>query len=348
MNTMSNRRWPGRIAGCLGAVLVMSLVIALGTRTGTGRGRSIEAEPIAGNCLSVPVIFSDGITLPLRGDEVPVFDGAFVLDEFGTAWFLQQDPLNEWQAGNVDAVAAELGPIAINMVDWGDNLEARDWTERDRVRVELVLWKFLDEVPVELDSFVMAYLDGEGPDEMWGTNTQTFPSPDATVYSGCARLVIQKLIEPDDGSEPIVLWDPVLRQWVLDAEAPVYSSAVYEGGDEGPTAAYSAEINVGGKVIYGYNWNVRNVSSGPGLYRLTFALDDLADGAPVALNTFFTEDTFVKVSEEEEAIAEEEPDEGDTGGGVGYIDVENNLTYIDVRIIAKGTGHGGGGGGPRR
>ena len=101
---------------------------------------------------------------------------------------------------------------------------------------------------------------------------------------------------------------------------------------------YSAEINVGGKVIYGYNWAVRHVNTGPGPYRITFSLDSLPD-----LNTYFTPMTYVKPSDE--VVTESDDDGGDTGGGVAYIDVENNLTYIDINIVPKETG-GGGGGGP--
>jgi len=270
-----------------------------------------------------------------------LFDGAFVTIG-GTDWYLQQDLFNEWQADNLSLVPGIDDPLDVSYIDWGDNLEARSWTERDRVRVEVVLWRdlLLDYPEYSgMLGYEMSYLYGEGPNEMWGTNTNTYAAELANVYSGYARLTIQKL----DEDATYLEWDPVNTQWIGDANDPVYNSAVYEGGGEGPTDAYSAEINVGGKVIYGFNWNVRTTSDGPGVYRLTFSFD----GVP-GLNTFFTSDTEVLLPAEEEVAAEE----GDTGGGVAYIDPANNLSYIDVTIIPKTTGKGGGGnngggGGPK-
>ena len=48
---------------------------------------------------------------------------------------------------------------------------------------------------------------------------------------------------------------------------PIFNKAVYEALD-GP-GFYSAEINVKGKVIYGYTWKVRTLNQGTGYYRLT-------------------------------------------------------------------------------
>jgi hypothetical protein len=56
---------------------------------------------------------------------------------------------------------------------------------------------------------------------------------------------------------------------------------------------------------------------------------------PVVLNTFFDAYTQVQEPAEEEALeAEEEPG----GGAVGVIDVVNNLTYMDVRILERSGG----------
>ena len=48
---------------------------------------------------------------------------------------------------------------------------------------------------------------------------------------------------------------------------------------------YSAEINVKGKVIYGYNWNTRVLSDGPGYYRITFSMDGNGNDKEIQLNT---------------------------------------------------------------
>ncbi|MCJ7618280.1 MAG: hypothetical protein MUO43_17265, partial [Desulfobacterales bacterium] len=122
---------------------------------------------------------------------------------------------------------------------------------------------------------------------------------------------------------------------------------------------YSAEINVGGKVIYGYNWVVRDIDEAPGFYRLTFSLDSV--NCPVVpLNTFFTNGTtsiveLEVVEEEEEEEEEEETSDGNNNGddnepndgedsnnpgnlipgGIAKIDFINNLSYMDVQILKK-------------
>jgi hypothetical protein len=79
-----------------------------------------------------------------------------------------------------------------------------------------------------------------------------------------------------------------------------FDKAVYESfGVDGP-GGYSAEINVGGKVLFGYVWNLKNVVMDGGLtkdgyWRITFSLDagsgvslDALGGAGPALNATLT------------------------------------------------------------
>jgi hypothetical protein len=127
----------------------------------------------------------------------------------------------------------------------------------------------------------------------------------------------------------------------------LFNGSVHEGGD-GP-GYYSAEINVKGKIIFGYTWNVRNLNEGAGHYRITFSLDEVCGTA--ALNTFFVDGitTIMEPAEEEEpaittsgviTVADEG---GDTGGGTGVLDFINNLTYMDIAILEREGGGGGGG-----
>jgi len=93
------------------------------------------------------------------------------------------------------------------------------------------------------------------------------------------------------------------------------------------------------------------MNEGTGSYRITFSFD--SEGGPVALNTFFDELTEILVPIEEESVSkivltangdtESEDGEG-SRGGTGIIDIANNLTYMDIRIV-EGHGEGGGGGG---
>ncbi len=111
----------------------------------------------------------------------------------------------------------------------------------------------------------------------------------ATVYSHNARFTIQKINVSDlaalDGN---LEWNQVTNSWegIDGAEdlinEPLYNMAVHQAGD-GP-GYYNAEINVKGKIIYGYTWKVRNMNEGDGYYRLTFSFDN--DG-PGSIEYFF-------------------------------------------------------------
>jgi hypothetical protein len=259
----------------------------------------------------------------------------------------QQQAESTWQAKS----SIPDGPVNVSWVDWGDNLEAVDWYTKSKVRVETVLFLDLGSPMVE---YQMKHLGGLGKDEMWGVVeaagqpgvpmevTYGDVAPQATVYSNAARLTIQKLnVERDDPALESLTWNEDTTQWEgADlVNAPLFSGTVSEGGD-GP-GYYSAEINVKGKVIYGYNWDVRDPSfnEGPGDYRLTFSLDTSYEG----LNTFFTDGiTEILVPAEEELLiaAAEDDDGGEspTGGGTAQLNFEHNLTYIDVRIKDRGQG----------
>jgi len=335
-----------------------------GGGNGSGGGGGGGGEHF-GNNLSNPAIWSDGVAKDLRGIfGDPVFDGE-LLTVADVDWYLQQDQHNEWQAETLDAMAAGITPFSVDQIDWGDNLEARDWPASSQVRVETVLYS----APADaMTGFEMGYLFGEGSTEMWGANGFTYrtdaadaasdprKSAVATVYSRCARLTIQKLIGTRE-NPGLLAWDPQLGQWTGDVEEPDFNRGVWEAG-EGP-GGYSAEINVRGRLIYGYNWRVAQLHpvDTAGDYRLTFSVDGLGpDPTPahcdVALNTDLSAATLL-------------PGGGEGQGGVPAIDALNNLTYIDVRILpgdggssgssgngdggcqgdGSGGGHGGAGGG---
>ena len=313
-----------------------------GGGNGSGGGGGGGGEHF-GNNLSNPAIWSDGVAKDLRGIfGDPVFDGE-LLTVADVDWYLQQDQHNEWQAETLDAMAAGITPFSVDQIDWGDNLEARDWPASSQVRVETVLYS----APADaMTGFEMGYLFGEGSTEMWGASGFTYrtdaadaasdprKSAIATVYSRCARLTIQKLIGTRE-NPGLLAWDPQLGQWTGDVEEPDFNRGVWEAG-EGP-GGYSAEINVRGRLIYGYNWRVAQLHpvDTAGDYRLTFSVDGLGpDPTPahcdVALNTDLSAATLL-------------PGGGEGRGAVPAIDALNNLTYIDVRILPGDGGSSGGG-----
>jgi len=356
----------------------------------------------AGNNLSFPVIWSEGVPKDLRGEYATYDlqgamwywwgtdadgnpescladpdDSYFCDDEImgtvGTAApcedrtdvdcmavFQQQDTLNLWQAYSEDWSGS---PVDVTWIDWGDNLESVDWYTRSKVRIEVVLTKDLDLESTPMLQYGMRHLSGWGIDELWGLATDGvvwgdesnpdqaiyYTTPEfldgyqATIYSACARLTIQRLLTPrEETNEENLRWNSEVGEWEDNDDNDdnvepeyilpgVFNGAVWEDLD-GP-AYYSAEINVKGKIIYGYTWDVKNLNDGAGDYRITFSLD--GPNCPQKLNTFFTEgytQIQMPVEEAEEALeAEEEPD----GGATAKIDPELNLTYIDVRISER-------------
>jgi uncharacterized membrane protein YgcG len=157
-------------------------------------------------------------------------------------------------------------------------------------------------------------------------------------------LTIQKLNVAHDSITPESLtWIPNEGWSEVDPEVdlvndPIFNQSVYEAGD-GP-GFYNAEVNVKGKVIYGYTWAVRHLNEDAGDYRITFSFDN--EGGVVSLNTFFDDLTEIYLPVEEEVSTESEDAEGNRGG-MGIIDIENNLTYMDITIKEGGGGQGGGG-----
>ncbi|WP_119439084.1 hypothetical protein [Maribellus luteus] len=275
--------------------------------------------------------------------------------------YLQKDPKNLWQAGSDNWDAS---PVDIHWVDWGDNLESVDWYTRSQVRTEVVLFEDLTEPMLE---YQMRHTDGWGIDEVHGLATDLNGVPllgegtRSTVYSHCARLTIQKILVAEDS--PLLdslIWVPG-EGWIEPNDTigdiigdHIFNGSVHEGGD-GP-GFYSAEINVKGRIIYGYTWNVRQLNDDTpvdgslirtpaGVYRITFSFDE---NSGTKLNTFFTEGvTQILIPLEEAVEAEimlaESEESGDEGGGTAVMDYENNLTYIDVTILERGGGENKGG-----
>jgi len=384
----------------------VALVAKKGKGGGGGGGGHTE---VAGNNLSFPVLWAEGVTKAVPTCETPILEGEWwywwgmegidpnivplscapdpddesLCDDglVGQATgafpglgyepdlvraYLQKDPYNCWMAGSEEVSSS---PLNVHWIDWGDNLESVDWYTRSQVRTEVVLFQDLS---TPMTEYQMRHTSGWGIDEVHGMATDLPPEgvdpeplmgdgTSATVYSHCARLTIQKLLVPrTDPALDCLGWVPGEGWTESDLCLPdvnlinehIFNGSVHEGGD-GP-GYYSAEINVKGRIIYGYTWNVRQlhddtpidgtgIPSAAGDYRITFSFDTVCGTVP--LNTFFTEgvtNIIVPLEEELEAAAAEEGSDGtDTGGGIGVLDFGNNLTYIDVRILERGGGKGG-------
>lgn len=141
---------------------------------------------------------------------------------------------------------------------------------------------------------------------------------EAAVYSRCARLIIQRLI-----GQPT--WNPSLGQWD-NASAPVVNVAAYKD-------TYKAEINSGGGIVYGYNWNAKSVAAGT--YRLTFVLDGNDEQGPACTTPLATR--LVRGTTQLVNVGESNPAQIVYAGEGGLGD-EGGLAYVDIKLTAKGGG----------
>ena len=384
--------------------------VTLAAKGGGGGGKPNPS--LAGNNLSYPVVWAEGVSKALPGSPgmTPILDGVWWY-QWGTNGVdpdvtpascppdpdeadpllnpdglplcddlvagavdlglvagqptadnpLPLDPLNTWQAISWPQPfgTRPAGPGVVDLIDWGDNLESVDWYTRSQVRTEVVLFEDMAAGDTELHGwpqlpeYEMRHVSGWGIDEVHGLAAdppglaRQGPGTRGTVYSFCARLTIQKLnVEREAEELADLIWVPT-QGWTEPEgyeddliNPPIFNLPVHEGGD-GP-GYYSAEINVKGRVIFGYTWNVRKLNEGAGDYRVTFSFDEVCGAT--TLNTYFVEGVtqiLVPLEEVTTAIAAEEGEEPG-GGAEGVLVPEANLTYMDVRILERGGGGGGG------
>lgn len=178
---------------------------------------------------------------------------------------------------------------------------------------------------------------------------------EATVYSNCGRLIIQRLPSPsnsangampasagatdrEDPREPeladVLTWDSDLAGGVAngenggywaDAEPPIVDIAVWRG-------QYTGEINAGGSLIMGYNWNTKFIVKNS-TYRLTYVLMGGADASGPCYsirNAVFDDNTkVVNQGEVHPAVVIPESTLGGTQG-------EGGAVYVEVLLGAGG------------
>jgi hypothetical protein len=226
-----------------------------------------------GNNLSVPTVFAEGHGItglptaqdtglrPLAGEAnptLPYFDPNHVYFKNGVAYYPQQTPCT-WRADWADGDAAGEHVV----VNWSDNLLNTSWTASSVIRVETAMYKLPQDT---VTGYTMGHLYGSGTTEMWGADATTYLSNFRSVYSITPRLKIEKISGP--GGVPI-------------PGAPCgFNGAIYERfGLDGP-GGYSAEVNVSGNLIFGFNWQLNQCSGTTqekqGWWRLTFSLDPVA------------------------------------------------------------------------
>ena len=271
-------------------------------RAGGGGGGGGEPTGSFGNNLSFPVVFADGYgiagakisgTWPGIGPfaTLPTFDyntglrplstevlQAFPYYDAGTAvaisgvTYYPQATASTWQAEWRNNAAGD--PLEV-IVDWGDALLSKSYTASSLVRIETVLKQdaTIAGVTDTMTAYKMVLLSGSRTTELQGTDKSTYASATRNVFAINARLKIEKI--STDGSPDVVIVDKAVYEG--------FGTTTEEGGGSGGSGggmtsskAYGAELNVGGLVVYGYNFSLSSVTGVPnktGQYRITFSLD---------------------------------------------------------------------------
>jgi len=226
--------------------------------------------------------------------------------------------------------------------------------------------------------FQMWHVSGQGITEHWGVRSSdsdaavsfNYDSPFQIINTTNARLNLTKMAaggalcsQPggNPGDEP-----PDVGAW--DSE-----NATWGGTCTWLDEPFTVETSVGGKYVYGFNWRMKNVDISThcpgwvktGFWRLTFyAPDDvmftlhteedpILNVAPPSVPAVERElpravfNTALAPAPDpvEEAESDEEDPDADDRLYRPVVDPVNNLTYLDICVVAKSQGGGGGKGG---
>lgn len=140
----------------------------------------------------------------------------------------------------------------------------------------------------------------------------------AAVYTLSAHFKIEQYsADPRNGGVPVKV---------------LYESSIADGmWVDGPSDAYTAEVNELGLLLYGYNWDTRKCPSA--WYRLTFWIEPVEkvnpmDGLPVVYTGC--------------DLAQQAPGDTDTSSGTiyGFVgsDFANDIVWLDLFLLPKTNG----------
>lgn len=236
--------------------------------------------------------------------------------------------------------------LSVDFLDWGDNLESKTWTVTSNIRVETT--PFSEGDGSLKRGYQMWHVSGLGTDEQWGirvpdaepfTAVYAYDSPYSIMYTTEARLNIAKLSKDADVCPTSYTTTSYSPAW-----DGTQATSKWVGACTLRDIPFTAELNVGGKYVYGYNWTTRRdtltCAEGPwqmaGWWRLTFYTPNTGRGvlfsdagiplAPPPLPaSFVSADVVATVTAEADTGPLYRP----------RIDAVNNLTYIDICIKGK-------------
>lgn len=208
--------------------------------------------------------------------------------------FWQKTTTNEWSAVTSTWTTSSSGPMTATHVDWADNLETQTWWDTASIRVETTPFG----TTTAQTGVEMWHVYGQGQTELWGAHAAvpsaayTYESVYPILHTLDARLNIAKISGPVTdcaNSQPTGagawVFDDIDKRYEWNAS----QLTLYD-------VPYTAELNIGGKYVYGFNWQLRRDSvpasiSKTGWWRLTFytkktPIDDVIVSFPSGAATF--------------------------------------------------------------
>ncbi|WP_144290110.1 hypothetical protein [Ideonella sp. A 288] len=264
--------------------------------------------------------------------------------------FWQKIPANDWSSDSRKLLSGESLPAIASHVDWGDNLESRTWPSTSVLRVEVTPYADRTTLEPMYKGLQMWHVYGQGSTEIWGVRARdsdnapfAYLSPYAILRTMNARLNLTKIVlgtaacptAAQGNVRPDLVWNGTA--WVDTGGG---ASTTWLLRDIG----FTPELNVGGKWVYGYNWQLRrdgvpaNVSKA-GWWRLTFHSSPTAVG--FSFNTVTAPPVMSGVPEPVllslAPLSASVPLKGPGGGGgetggvyKPVVDPVNQITYLDI------------------
>lgn len=194
--------------------------------------------------------------------------------------YWQKTATNDWTA---DAIArtAPAGGYPATHVDWSDSLESQIWWDTAAIRVETTPYATLASPdPSTLTRVTMWHVFGQGQTELWGAKATDQDGASLTteewsypiLHTTVARLNIAKIsVLPTDCVNDK---SPGAGTWEVNPNDP---NKYYWNGSSLTLydVPYTPELNIGGRYVYGFNWQLRRDTVPPsigktGWWRLTF------------------------------------------------------------------------------
>jgi hypothetical protein len=200
--------------------------------------------------------------------------------------YWQKTATNDWTADAIqfNTVAAQGGGYPATHVDWSDSLESQIWWDTAAIRVETTPYATLPPPslaePTALTRVTMWHVFGQGKTELWGAQatddvgttltTEEWAYP--ILHTTAARLNIAKISGPT--ADCVNDTSPGAGTWMVN---PNDTSKYYWSGSSLTLydVPYTPELNIGGRYVYGFNWQLRRDQVPPsigktGWWRLTF------------------------------------------------------------------------------